>query len=70
MQRLTDREFDLSKHSFDEFYSHHQFTPIPDDYALDVGRAIPRIGWAADVAPELHPKNILDLDCLDGSLTL
>jgi 2-polyprenyl-3-methyl-5-hydroxy-6-metoxy-1,4-benzoquinol methylase len=68
MQRPTDREFKIE--DYQEFYSHHQFTPIPDQFAINVGQAIPRMGWAVDVAQEIQPKNTLDLGCLDGSLTL
>lgn len=68
MRRPTDREFDID--NYQEFYSHHDFVPIPDQFSINVGQAIPRMGWAVDVAQEIQPKNALDLGCLDGSLTL
>lgn len=68
MHRPNETEFTVD--NYDAFYEHHQFTPIPEEYCINLQRFIPRAGWAVDVAKELQPKRVLDLGCLDGSLVL
>jgi 2-polyprenyl-3-methyl-5-hydroxy-6-metoxy-1,4-benzoquinol methylase len=68
MHRPNEKEFKVE--NYEEFYEHHDFTPIPEEFCINLQRFIPRAGWAVDVAKELKPKRILDLGCLDGSLIL
>lgn len=63
-------EKDFKVENYDEFYEHHQFTPIPEQYCTNLQKFIPRAAWAVDVAKEIEPANVLDLGCLDGSLVL
>ena len=66
--RQHERDFKVE--NYDEFYEHHQFTPIPDKYCINVQQFIPRFAWVVDVANEVKAKRVLDLGCLDGSLIL
>lgn len=68
MHRPNESEFTIDK--YDEFYEHHDFTPIPAELSINLQRYIPRAAWAVDVAKELQPKRVLDLGCLDGSVIL
>jgi 2-polyprenyl-3-methyl-5-hydroxy-6-metoxy-1,4-benzoquinol methylase len=64
-KEFNDRTFSLD--SYEEFYEHHHFQPIPESVATSVHEVIPRFGWAFDKVEELKPKSLLDLGCLDGS---
>ena len=63
-----DQTFSLD--NYEDFYSHHTFTPIKEEDFLNVHELIPRFGWAFDKVEELRPATLLDLGCLDGSFAL
>lgn len=65
---LNDNNFNLE--NYENFYEHHHFEPIPEEYATTINEVIPRFGWALDQVEELEAKNLLDLGCLDGSFAL
>lgn len=65
-----DKDFDESKVSYEDFYSHHNFVETCEIDSENVHEIVPRFGWGFDMVEELKPKSLLDLGTLDGSFPL
>jgi len=66
--RKDQHEFKLE--DYESFYEHHLFKPVPDEAAINLHRAVPRIAWSVREAKKLKPKKVLDLGCLEGFTAL
>lgn len=75
--KYQEKDFDVK--NYNDFYSHHNFTPIKDGDYTEIHEIIPRFGWAFDVIWDAargfdrssdRPFRVLDLGCLEGSFLL